>query len=330
MGQMSSSLEKSNGIPLKNKATILEEIDTAIKRKSPSIEYFVCLPYSQIKLPFLNIGFTYNVYGHSAVRYKLPQDDGTYKDIVMNIEAKQEPNLNNILNFYSTPDYLFDVDAKHYGVYARDILSVAYEDVPDEKLKEMHEYYENLQHKSLTGHKQFDIILGPIWNRFNVIFPVMSEKGNCAKWTSEGLKRAGIIDSTHIWPKSVWITMFENKKQTTKPTIVLYKKFNNYTDDMPEITSFTAPFDWIRSFTYRNPEKFADCIVKQKNNIAIIEVNPNPIKPNKIRNTMNNNAFIFVSVAVSGFLSYRIGKKGLHLYRNSMYKYRYNKNDKNT
>jgi hypothetical protein len=313
------------GTPISNKDTILDEIDTTIDRKRPKVEYIVCLPYTQFKIPFLGWGACYNFYGHSAVRYQLPQGDGTYKDTIMNVEAKQEPNLNNMLKFYDTSDYLFEMDTPIGGIYTRSILTVGYDDVPDENILKMHEYYESIHEKSLTGHTQFDIVLGPIWNIFSRIFPVLSERGNCTKWTSEGLKKADIIDTTHIWPKNLWITMFENHDQKVKPTVVLYQQVqhcpNKYGLNGGDIGSYTAPFDWVRSISYRNPSKFADCVVSVPDNTckAVIEVNPEPEKPNQIRNTMNSNAFIGVSVVACGFISYKAGKRGIGLMRRFMH-----------
>lgn len=319
------------GTPISNKDTILEEIDTSLNRKQPSVEYLVCLPWTQFKIPVLGIGISYNYYGHSAIRYKLPKEDGTYEDVIMNIEAKREPNLNNILKFYDAPDYLFDMTASEGGIYTRDILTVAYENVPDEKILEMHHYFEQVKDHSLTGHKQFDIMLGPIWNIFSQLFPRLSERGNCAKWTSEGLKKAGIIDSTHVWPKNIWITMFEDQKQKVKPTVVLYEKVQHcpkkYGIHDINISSYTAPFDWIRSFTYRNPKEYADCIVHVPENDykAVVKVNHDPIKPSHIRDVMNSNIFIGTSVTVCGLISYRVSRKGLGVFRKVMYGTRYNR-----
>lgn len=313
------------GTPISNKNTVLDEIDTAINRKRPKVEYLVCLPYTQFVVPVLGWGWCYNFYGHSAVRYQLLQEDGTYKDVVMNVEAKQEPNLNNMLKFYDTPEYLFQPDSHIGGIYTRSILSVGYDDVPDENILEMHKYYESLHQKSLTGHKQFDIVLGPIWNIFSRIFPVLSERGNCAKWTSEGLKKAGIIETTHVWPKNLWITMFENPNQTVKPTVVLYQQIqhcpNKYGLNGGDIGSYTAPLDWVRSFSYRNPSKFADCIVSVPENThkAVIQVNPQPAQPDEIRNMMNGDVFIGASVITCGFVSYRVGRRGVGLMRRIMY-----------
>jgi hypothetical protein len=319
-----SKFGQVDGPTIINKETILEEIDTAINRKPPSIEYIVCLPFAYYKLPLLGIGINLNMYGHSVLRYRLPKDDGTYEDIVMNIEGKREPNLNKMVHFYPTQDYLFSVDAEQGGIYNRSMLSVAYHNVPDEKIKKMHQYFQELDQKSLTGHKKFDIVFGPIWNQLGCIFPTIVERGNCAKWTSEGLKRAGVVNHVHIWPKNLWISLFEKCKEEEKPSVIYYERVHKiprkYGKDV-EIGFYTAPLDWARSFTYRNPKQFADGIVRVPlgQYHAVIEVNPNPIKPNKIRDSINSPFFIVTSTLLCGYVTYKTGRRGFQQFRRILY-----------
>jgi hypothetical protein len=320
----SSKFGQVGGTTITNKETILNEIDTSINRKPPSIEYIVCLPFAYYKLPLLGIGTNFNMYGHSALRYRLMNDDGTYDDIVMNIEGKRESNLNKMVHFYRSQDYLFSAESEQGGIYNRSMLSVAYHDVPNEKIKEMHKYFQELDKKSLTGHKKFDIIFGPIWNLLGALFPIMIEKGNCAKWTSEGLKRAGVINRIHIWPKNLWITLFEECDEEKNPSVIFYERVHKiqrkYGNDI-EVGSYTAPLDWVRSFTYRNPKQFADCVVRVPPGqySAVVDVNPNPIKPNKVRNNFNSPLFIVTSSLICGYITYKTSQHGFQRFRRIMY-----------
>jgi hypothetical protein len=306
-----------DGTPISNKSTLLTEIDTAISRKSPSVEYIVILPFSYVGHTIFGfrLGFNYNIFGHSAVRYRLPKDDGSVEDIVMNIEGYQEPNLNGLVKFYPAEEYIAGMSSHQGGFYNRHMLTVAYDNVSDENIKKMHQYFLDLDKKSLTGHSKFDIVLGPILNKINMFFPSVVERGNCAKWTSEGLKKAGLIKHTHIWPKNLWITLFENSNEKPKPSVVLYKRITTcpqrYGDNTSEVGSYTAPFDLIRSWTYRDPKKFADCTVEVPDNDikAIINVNKNPLYPSQTRNIMNHPAFIIGSTIVTAGLTFRYGKR---------------------
>lgn len=61
-----------NGTPIKNKDTILTEINKCLgKSKNPSIEYIITLPYSIVSLPYNLGGLNYNSFGHSALRFDL-------------------------------------------------------------------------------------------------------------------------------------------------------------------------------------------------------------------------------------------------------------------
>ncbi|NDB84065.1 MAG: hypothetical protein EB127_15315, partial [Alphaproteobacteria bacterium] len=257
MGNAETSDKYAHPAEVINASTILDDIGKSMKKGKPSIEYIVVLPYSNFRIPFTNWGFNINTYGHSALRYRFIDKNGKWNDVIMNIEAKVEREILSpkpeIVRYYKPEDYLFTDKSQQAGIFNRNMISVAYYDVPNENIVKMHEYFENLKKESIVGHKKFDIILGPIINRLRNIFPEISERGNCAKWTSEGLKVAGVIKHTHIWPKSLWITLFENNNLNYKPTVVYYKKIPLYKPlygNSSEIFSQTAPFQLIRDFIY--------------------------------------------------------------------------------
>lgn len=64
---------RTDGSPIENKDTILQDVDRALGYDSPpALEYVLVQPFSVVRLPFTNIGFGWNQYGHSVVRYTLP------------------------------------------------------------------------------------------------------------------------------------------------------------------------------------------------------------------------------------------------------------------
>lgn len=309
---------KSGGSPISNYDTILNEVDIVTNRSPPDVEYIVSLPFAYygFSLFGIKLGFSYNHYGHSAIRYRRINEEGEIEDIVRNIEGYRPPNLNSLVKTYNSKEYIAGMSSQQGGLYNRNMLTVGYHDVEPENIEKMHKYFNHLEEKSLTGHKKFDILLGPIINRIAYLFPTFIERGNCTKWISEGLKEAKLIEHTHIWPKSLWITLFENENQQKKPSVILYKRATNcpqrYGDNDTEVSWYTAPFDIVRSFTYRNPQKFADCIVSVPNDdIKAIPIrNDEPIQPSKIRNIMNHTAFVTTTSIITGLVTIKYGKRG--------------------
>ena len=53
---------------LSNKDTILDESDKALGfNEPPSVEYYFVCPRTHYVVPWLNLYFSYNFFGHSAV-----------------------------------------------------------------------------------------------------------------------------------------------------------------------------------------------------------------------------------------------------------------------
>ena len=317
-----SDFGEKNGTPIENKDTILLEINKALGRENPSIEYILVKPFANIKLPF-GYGLNYNSYGHAAVRYKHPETDD---DIVMNIEGKREGKF--MVQFYEASDFFYGTKegkiASQMGVYNRDMIGIRIEDVNIEDIKKMHEYFLDLMDQESKKVKKFNIIFGPVINTVGK-FVSLPEHGNCAKWTSEGLKRAGVVTSISIWPKSILIDIYENYFRTSVKSqnnmnIVFYKRPESaklaYGVNAPYPMEDVAPFQWIRSMMYSNMIKYSRIYVKVPENEykAVIDVNDNHIKPNMIRNIVNDNRFILASVMMTVFLY----KKGFSKFKSTM------------
>ena len=184
------------GTPISNKDTILNEIDFELGKK-PSLEYIITYPIGLINLPFGLGALTYNSYGHSSLRYI----DKYGNDIIANIEAKEKNKP--FIQFYKPCEYLYGVDEKtcgaQRGVYNRNIVGIRIYDVPEENIEQMHLYILSLIEKE---HKEikFNIVIGPILNYLKLYFPNIPEYGNCSKWTSTMLQKAGVLNKTFVWP----------------------------------------------------------------------------------------------------------------------------------
>lgn len=331
-----SDFGKTNGTPISNKNTILQEIDRTLGyNKNPDIEYLLSRPYTFIPLPF-GYGINYNSYGHSAVRYNL---NGL--DIVVNVEGKKKNKV--MIVFYDAKEYLYGVDysknGEQRGVYNRNIVGTRIENVPQEKILAMHNYFLDLQTQEKNGLKKFNLFMGPVinffirgtikWcknfdkkmeenyqitNSFNSDHVSKIEYGNCAKWISEGLKKADICTATKTWPKSILVDIFENYKKSDV-NIVCYQQPNHsvLTYGFRKFTLFesVAPIQPLRDYLYSNLTHYAKCTVTIPSDgiKAIVTKTDSHAKPNKIRNLVNNNITVILSSLIFGPLSFLLLKK---------------------
>lgn len=294
-----------DGTPISNKDTILSEVDTILERPPASVEYVLCTAVSNIEI--FGYGLSFNSYGHSAVRYTDP--DGN--DIVMNIEGKVEGKP--MVQFRKACDYFYGTNSNKHGtqkgaMYNRHMVTIRIEHVDPEGIKKMHEYFLELEKEGFKNHKKFNIAIGPLLNTLGN-FITLPEYGNCAKWVSEGLLRAGVVTSVSMWPKSVLIDMFENYKRTkTKTTnnmniVYYYRPEEAKRSYGTKGISFegVAPLQPIRSFLYSDMTRYANALVyvKKGSITARPVINPFPKTPSTFRNVVNNKYVVTVSVFAS-------------------------------
>jgi len=340
-----------NTEPISNLSTILDEINDKLEvRKNPSIEYLLVRPFSNfsflnsgvdyisetgefgyfydtdfsgqgiknLSIDFHGIGINYNTLGHSAVRYTTP--DG--RDIVVNIQGKEIKNGEKVVmvRFYDAKEYLYgktrEKSGAQAGVYNRDIIGIRVEDVDSEKIRLMHNYFLSLIEDEKIGLVKFNIIFGPFFNLFREIFQ-LAEYGNCAKWISGGLYRAGVSTSISIFPKSILVDMFENYEKTSAKSkdnihIVYYQKpthlYPIYGLNYNYLFEEVAPFQYLRSYLYFDLEKYANVIVTipKQSKTALVTINNDPIVQSKTRNIVNNSGFIMTSTLLNVWLIYRL------------------------
>lgn len=304
---------------IKNKDTILDELNKSLDKKTnPSVEYLITKPYGLIRLPFGLGSLNYNWFGHSALRYTTPEG----KDIVVNVEAKEKGK--NFIQIYDAKEYLFGTTSAQKGIYQRDIVGLRIENVSASDIKIMHEYILNLQSNNNNSNNEvrFNIILGPILNFFGNFTGDFPEYGNCARWTSSMLFHCGLTTSYFVWPKTLFINLFENYyktniKELSNMNVVYYERSENITKpfygvkDRPIwFENSVAPFQSIRNYFYGDLKHFAKSIVivDIKKNIAKIKINSDEqiSKPNKLRNILNSKLFICSSI-ISSLIIYKKG-----------------------
>jgi hypothetical protein len=313
---MSNSIENNQINEIVNKDTILNEIDKALGKKSnPSVEYLITKPYGLFKLPFGLGSVSWNWFGHSALRYTTP--DGI--DVVVNVEAKEKNK--NFIQIYDAKEYLFGIDIKkggaQRGIYQRDIIGLRVENVNPENIKKLHQIVNELKsgNNDQYDNFRFNIILGPILNFFGQIFGNFPQYGNCSRWTSLILNQAGLTTKIFVWPKTLFIDMFENYdktniKEQSNMNIIYYEQPSNISKPFYGVSEkpvwfekSVAPFQSLRNYFYGDLKHFAKIIVKvdTQTNYAKLIINPdNDIsKPNKIRNMLNSKYFILTSIVTS-------------------------------
>lgn len=311
-----SNFGELNGTTISNKNTILKEIDEKLGRKA-SLEYLITYPIGYFNLPFGIGTITYNSYGHSSLRYTDPECN----DIIANIEAKEISKP--FIQFYDPVEYLYGVNpatcGAQRGVYNRNVVGVRVYGVKPENLKEMHQHILNLiemEHSKI----EFNIVVGPILNFIRDYFPNFNlpEFGNCSKWTSTMLQKTGIINNTFVWPRTIFIDIFEMaNKRGFETDVIFYEKPEHIKKPSLGVKSNkvlfegVAPFQFIRNWMYGDLRYFSNIIVRSKlmkdgTTQAIIESNNNVLKPNVFRNLLNNKYIIGMNVGCSMYLTYKL------------------------
>jgi hypothetical protein len=310
-----SDFGKLNGTSISNKETILSELDTHFGRK-PCLEYLITYPIGYLNLPFGLGTLTYNSYGHSSLRYINPDKI----DTIANIEAKEHGKP--FIQFYKPNEYLYGVDPNscgaQRGVYNRNVVGIRVYGVKEENMIEMHNHILKLIEMEHNGI-EFNIVIGPILNIVRKYFPTFNlpEFGNCSKWTSTMLQKTGVLKNTFVWPRTIFIDIFEMATQREFETdVVFYEKPLHVEQPSLGVKSNgvlfegIAPFQFIRNWCYGDLKYFSNVIVQSKlqndgTTKAIIVKNENVLKPNKFRNLLNNKYIICLNVSCSMYLSYK-------------------------
>lgn len=286
-------------IVIKNKTTIFSEINEAFERtKHPAIEYLVARPQSNFNI--WGYGINFNLYGHSSVIYTMPSGERK----VFNVAKK--PGQKSIVEKLTPSEYLFERGSDQGGIFNRSFIGIRIEDVPDEDIVKMDRKFQEIAEQSEHGSAKFEVILGPLYNTIRRFFPVMAERGNCARWTSFGLQEAGLIRRRSLFPKDTFIQLFEN----TNPknfNVVSYKCILNAEKDYGAKAvnpiEPVSPLQFLRNMSYWNLDWYATMTVTvpDGSDTAVINLkDPSMVrKPSKIRNMIVNNPYIMIGCALT-------------------------------
>ena len=146
-----------NGTCISNKKTIFDEIDAALGRTSPpDFEYVLanaCVNVDSLLTKIVR-------FGHSVVRYKLP--DGTMK--LMNI-CNTGVTKQRMVNFCDPEEYMFGtrhfdyedelINNEQGGIYNREFISLRLEKVNPKAIIAIHKYFEALEATEDAGACDF-------------------------------------------------------------------------------------------------------------------------------------------------------------------------------
>ncbi|KAJ3043456.1 hypothetical protein HDV00_005154, partial [Rhizophlyctis rosea] len=153
---------------ISNYESILPAIDTALGQSAPpSVEYIFVEPYTS-KVVFQHFGIGVRPFGHSAVRYTLP--DG--RQYLINITKKTGCKL---VEFLDPTEWLYGIsetNREQGGVYTRHIIGLRIEKVPPETILKMHQYFENVRAAVDRQGAAFSTMCGPAFNKLRACWPV--------------------------------------------------------------------------------------------------------------------------------------------------------------
>merc|ERR1711907_728470 len=92
--------------------------------------------------------------------------------------------------------------------------------------------------------------------------------GNCAYWTSSGLEFVNLIKRTRIFPKGIWVELFEtaHAKDPDNCHVVQYKevehavKMDGSTICTGNGYSIITPLQWLQGIYYWDLSRFTDVV----------------------------------------------------------------------
>lgn len=265
---------------IENKNEILDEVNRSLGvSKGPDLEYIFVDVFGVARLPWpLNqFAVAANPYGHAAVRYRL--DDEEY---VMNITGTEGQPM---VGFFAPQEYIFGRSAEQRGIYTRNMYGVRVENVERERILFMHQYYQKVAYLGSKKEAKFSLIFAKIYNLLRGWLPIsISERGNCAWWTSGGLTEAGMLSGQNLWPKSIFVQIFEEQK-LANPDNVHVVKYARVEELEPEYgvggyvgNPGVKPFSTVANVLYRNLGRFADVTVEVPpgERRAVVTVNEQP------------------------------------------------------
>jgi hypothetical protein len=226
------------------------------------------------------------------------------------------------VNFLDPTEYLYgtrfsEVGAEQGGAYNRRIVGVRLEKWPDQSVLDLDYYYRKMARKELQRGVTFNLFLGPVYNWLRTHTPEainFVERGNCAKWTSSGLAFADVLKSPHVWPKQIWINMFEKYGLLDRENVnvVLYEHIahahQTFGNGAPLWLESAGPYAFFYDFSYFDLKKFANVVVAVPpgETRAVVTRNPDPAQPSVWR--WRKQEIVF-GAAVAAYFGTRLYKR---------------------
>lgn len=189
-----------------NKREALKEIDRLLGYDAPPAVEYLCVEDASACAP---VGL-----GHACVRYTLR--DGSER--LANITRGRTGKDLSIVEMWERPeDYLFGSAGGKGGIFSRCICSLRMQRHDPDAIEAMHFFLRSLSSSHIAGSRSsaqvvgFSLI-GIFKTAFDFIFPMGQRRmqGNCAQFCSQGLFLAGLLSRPHVFPKFVWVDMFEH------------------------------------------------------------------------------------------------------------------------
>jgi hypothetical protein len=217
-------------------------------------------------------------FGHAFVAYERAAE-GAAELTVANIVWSDEVEM---VNFLPLAEYLFGTS--HWragnperGAYNRDFILVPVFDRVGVDLRGLDAYFTDLQQRAREGTAHFDLLTSRIrnwwssWNPFSVTLRALGvkrwkERGNCARWVSEGLMAGGILRRNTAWPPRILVRLLSGRSRIfpTRLAVVCVPRIRHAKQTSrvdPDIPLRTNPLAWLRNLIHvrsENDRRFRD------------------------------------------------------------------------
>ncbi|KAL6075885.1 Transmembrane protein [Balamuthia mandrillaris] len=324
-----------NGTEVSNKTTVLREVDAVLGRdKPPAVEFIFVEPYSDFAFPIIGgYGLSRNPYGHAAVRYTLPWGE----EVVMNIVGLPGQTM---VNFLRPEEYFFgtkswEEGAEQGGIYNRNMATVRIEEWPAEQILDMHNYFQKLQRKGFQKTAKFSLLLSPLYNGLASWLPWrLAERGNCARFTSAGLVEGGLLYRPTMWPKSIWVQLFETQARCQAPSCSSSPSSSSSSSSSPNVNvvyfrrvrhvqrtygsearaiGAVAPLHSLGNILYFDLERYANAVVDvpEGSTTAQVHRRESPAQPSFLRyHRFGISTTTAAAVAALSVYAWRRGRSG--------------------
>jgi|Transcript_81764 hypothetical protein len=228
---------------VQNKRTILAEIDAFLGHPDhpPGVDFIFVENVNPdfFLIPRWFCGGWGIGFGHAAVRFT--REDGTQR-LVNITQGTGEVGEENLIDIWQEPtDYMFGIRGQKGagGCFSRSIALVRITDVEPNAIRAIEFYFQSLAaafDSSGLEHVRYSRTRCLDFLRWILGMPA-TQSGNCSEWTSRGLFLANIIERVYMFPKSIFIDMFQTwcygKKGETKGEV----GHNRVRSSWPEVCS---------------------------------------------------------------------------------------------